>query len=276
MNQGFKTELPTPQKIRSVKKISQEKVNQTKTIKTWLFVIVTGIALIFTGLTSYSLIFKMTEHRGIIQANISAAAAIALTDGMLLYWTLIGFRKADSSAQRIAASTMAIMTVVAIAVFGIGEQMLTDGFISPLQMRYIVTFFVVAQIVGVSFYEISSYDAKLSMNIYKANMSTVQLLDKAEAEEAESYADVILAEASARANFAYLIAQKVRQKSQTPAPQLAKPQPVTETPIAETKPQESAAPSIVPEIDIEYIEPAINLENSNGNEPSAPKVTGMI
>lgn len=213
MDDKFRTDLPTPQKIRRVREASENKIQSTKNLKIWLFVGVTAIALIFTGLTSYSLIFKMTEHRGILLANIAAITGIALTDGMLLYWTLLAFRRADSNFQRITAGSMAVITVSAITIFGIGEQMMADGFIAPLQMRYIVTGFIVAQIVGVTIYELSSYETKLAMATYKTNLKTVQLLDKAAAEEADSFADVILAEAESRANFAYQIAAAVRQQS---------------------------------------------------------------
>jgi len=211
-------ELPTPQKIRAAERISRDRIDSTKQIKTWLFIIATITALLYTGLTSYALIYRMTEHRGQILANIAAATGILLTDGMLLYWTLIAFRKADSSAQRITAGIMAAITVTAIAVFGIGEQMLADGFVAALQMRYIVTGFVVAQIVGIAVYELTSYDAKLSMTTYKTNMRTVQLLDTAKAEEADSFADVILAEAQKRATFAHLLANQVRQSQLAPPP----------------------------------------------------------
>ena len=113
---------------------------------------------------------------------------------------------------------MAAITVTAIAVFGIGEQMLADGFVAALQMHYIVTGFVVAQIVGIAVYELTSYDAKLSMTTYKTNMRTVQLLDTAKAEEADSFADVILAEVQKRATFAHLLANQVRQSQLTPLP----------------------------------------------------------
>ena len=111
---------------------------------------------------------------------------------------------------------MAVITVSAITIFGIGEQMMADGFIAPMQMRYVVTGFIVAQIVGVTIYELTSYETKLAMATYKTNLKTVQLLDKAAAEEADSFADVILAEAESRANFAYQIAAAVRQKSHQP------------------------------------------------------------
>jgi hypothetical protein len=105
---------------------------------------------------------------------------------------------------------MASVTVLAIAVFGIGEQMLADGFTTPLQMRYIVTAFVIAQIVGVAIYELTSYDARLSMATYNAHMNTVQLLDHAKIQEAESFADVIQAEAEKRATYAHALANQVR------------------------------------------------------------------
>lgn len=255
----FRVDLPTPQKIRRVREVSEKKIETTKTLKTWLFLAVTATALIFTGLTSYSLIYTLTAHRGVFQANVAAVAGIALTDGMLLYWTLIGFRKADSGTQRITAGLMAGITVTAIGIFGIGEQMLADQFVNTLQMRYIVTFFVVAQIVGITIYELTSYEAKLAMATYMTNMRTVQLLDKAAAEEADSYADVILSEAQSRANFAYMLADQVRHNQ--PKPELEAPTTKTEV-IIEAAPEE--APTEAPTI--------AGNHNGNGSNAERPKV----
>jgi len=231
------TELPTPQKIRAVERMSRERIEATKNLKTWLFIIVTAIALVYTGLTSYSLIYKMTAHRGIYAANIAAIAGIALTDGMFLYWTLVGFRKADSSPQRITAGFLAAITVTAIAVFGVGEQMLIDKFVTALQMRYVVTAFVIAQIIGVAIYELASYEAKISMKTYANNMRTVQILDAAQNQQTESFADVILAEAEKRANFAYQIAAQVRSQTDEIEPEVEIAAPPPEEPTIVQIPQ---------------------------------------